>query len=274
MHTWFAERTPWDRPSRSWWRRFEWIQLSQGSLLVLGSLFIAIIVSLVMMWAYYTRHLVELDDRISETHENIVWGQQRLAWSKDFIRMVQAVDWSGGHRLRPEQKKRLVELLWDFSRNYRFDPLVVVAVMQVESRSTPWAVGRYLSGAESGALGLMQVKLATAQLMARDLGVEIHSEEDLFKPEINMYVGTYYLMRLLVRTGSFRHALVAYNIGPAALAKKIKEKQPIPQRYVKKILKEYQILRQRFGAPQISRPPQSIPELRKMERLGVHPFSL
>jgi soluble lytic murein transglycosylase len=87
------------------------------------------------------------------------------------------------------------------------DPLLIWAVMREESHFAPWAVSR------AGACGLMQLMPDTAARAARALGMSVQ-REDLFRPEINLRLGTWYLARLLEACGGdVPRALAAYNGG-------------------------------------------------------------
>jgi soluble lytic murein transglycosylase-like protein len=81
---------------------------------------------------------------------------------------------------------------------------LVRSVMKAESGFAPQAVS------QKGAIGLMQLMPATAQT----LGADPHD------PAANVDAGTRYLRELLEKyNGGLRHALAAYNAGPAAVEK-------------------------------------------------------
>ena len=86
---------------------------------------------------------------------------------------------------------------------HRVDPLLVHAVISVESRYRPDAVSR------AGAQGLMQLMPGTARM----LGVA-----DPFDPRANVEGGVAYLRRLADEFGTVL-ALAAYNAGPGAVRK-------------------------------------------------------
>lgn len=67
----------------------------------------------------------------------------------------------------------------------------------------------------SNALGLMQMIPPTAQEVARKLGLKIELPGDMFRPEVNIPMGSFYVDQML---GQFKNnvpfALAAYNAGP------------------------------------------------------------
>jgi soluble lytic murein transglycosylase len=95
-----------------------------------------------------------------------------------------------------------------WSREHDVDPFFTYAVMREESWFDPSAV----SGA--GAVGLLQVMPATGRDLARRAGVDGFEREDLFRPDVNIRLGTRYLAELL-RDLDGEPALVlsAYNAG-------------------------------------------------------------
>lgn len=94
------------------------------------------------------------------------------------------------------------------------DPLLVMALMRRESRFDPAA------RSHANAHGLMQLMPYTAKDVARRLGTRRPSRADLFRPEVNLKLGIWYLASVLRETGNRAdHALAAYNAGPRRVAR-------------------------------------------------------
>lgn len=67
----------------------------------------------------------------------------------------------------------------------------------------------------ANAYGLMQLLPGTASQVAPYLGITYFSTQQLFDPDINIQLGTFYLSSLLKRyEGNYVKALAAYNAGP------------------------------------------------------------
>ncbi|MCL1843752.1 MAG: lytic transglycosylase domain-containing protein [Defluviitaleaceae bacterium] len=83
---------------------------------------------------------------------------------------------------------------------------LILAVIMAESS--------FRADAEShaGAQGLMQLMPATAKELAEQMGLDF-SAEDVWKPEINIAMGSFYLNRLKTRYSCIEVALAAYNAG-------------------------------------------------------------
>ncbi len=132
---------------------------------------------------------------------------------------------------KPEVMQRRMagyrHLVEQYAEHYAVDPILVQAVMRVESCLDRNAVSR------AGAKGLMQLMPATAH----SLGVR-----DIFDPADNIRGGTAYLARMLERFENNRElALAAYNAGPGA----VERYRGVPpyqetQKYVKRVARQYQ----------------------------------
>ena len=94
------------------------------------------------------------------------------------------------------------------AKRHSVDPYLVAALIRVESSFDPEV------RSPKGATGLMQLLPSTARYVAKRRGRKF-AQADLLRPEYNIDVGTYYMSYLLVRYGTLRYALAAYNGGEA-----------------------------------------------------------
>ena len=189
------------------------------------------------------------NEQIKDLNKKILIEQAKIAKIEEhgekvltYVRISKGLDILSGKKLTEKQKNILSEKLFVISKDYKIDPLLILAVIKHESRGNPYARGAYLSGEESGALGLMQIKYESALEVARSVGVKINSPEDLFVPEKNLMVGTAYLLRLIAKYKNLQYALIAYNVGFGLLDEKLKSGAPLPKKYYNSIMKEYKIL--------------------------------
>jgi soluble lytic murein transglycosylase len=112
-----------------------------------------------------------------------------------------------------DERRRVEIAIVREARKNGLDPLMVAAVIHVESHFNPFAT----SGV--GAKGLMQLMPPTAQWImdkdANDDSTGPMRAEHLFNPVFNIKLGTAYLAQLLNRfDGDINLALIAYNAGP------------------------------------------------------------
>lgn len=105
----------------------------------------------------------------------------------------------------PTTYERYVE---KYAKKYDMDKYLIFAVIRTESKFDRYAV----SGAK--AYGLMQIQKETASDCARKLDMKAEFPDDLYDPDINIHIGTYYLKTLLDKyDGDISLAVAAYNSG-------------------------------------------------------------
>jgi len=105
------------------------------------------------------------------------------------------------YRIAPDVIERFVGAAYDAGRNTGLDPLLILAVMAVESRFNP--VAESLVGAK----GLMQV----VPKYHLDKLIEHGGEEAVLDPTINIALGARILQEYVRRTGSLEAGLQSYN---------------------------------------------------------------
>ncbi len=100
------------------------------------------------------------------------------------------------------------------AREFKLDENLIYAVIREESRFNE----RDVSG--SGAIGLMQILPSTAKWIMEKTGLKDITMEDVFKPEINIFLGAWYLRYLLDKfNGDILLAVASYNGGPGLIGR-------------------------------------------------------
>jgi soluble lytic murein transglycosylase-like protein len=136
------------------------------------------------------------------------------------------------------------------SREYKISPLLVLSLIHVESSFRPGAVS------PRGAVGLMQLMPETAQELASGIGMDLSDPVLLTDPKTNIDLGLRYILYLKSQFGSDKHVLTAYNIGPAALSRLLKNGNQLPLGYYQKVMDAMAVYRRAAGIPQGKSPSQ------------------
>jgi soluble lytic murein transglycosylase len=110
------------------------------------------------------------------------------------------------------------ELIERSANDFDVDPMLVVAIVRVESKFQETNVSR------AGAIGLMQLMPETAEWIADQSGLSYNSPEELALPEVNIRLGSWYVAYLEKRfKGNRIAAIAAYNSGPSRVESWLKE---------------------------------------------------
>ena len=134
-------------------------------------------------------------------------------------------------QVETEQLERILQFVRDNAQRFDLDPVMLLAVIHVESRFDPGAVS------SKGAMGLMQIRPTTAREVAGSLGIELSADEQLFDPELNILLGSCYLRYLVDRFDDHHIALSAYNAGPTRVAAQWRQTGDVPQAYPARVSK-------------------------------------
>lgn len=103
------------------------------------------------------------------------------------------------------QHKKTIQI---YSRKYQLDPLLVAAIIMVESRFQP------LAKSNRGAIGLMQIMPETAKEISKNIKTKL-TLKSLANPETNINIGCFYLAQLQKKyQKNLILTLCAYNAGP------------------------------------------------------------
>lgn len=123
-----------------------------------------------------------------------------------------------------------VPYLVAIAKDHELDPLLVLAVMKVESSFKPNA------RSHAGALGLLQLKPIAAREAAKVFDIEWVGSKRLMNPFFNVKTGVQYLAYLKRLVGRDKiKILSAYNLGPTH----VKRSPSHSHKYAKKVLKVY-----------------------------------
>ena len=107
------------------------------------------------------------------------------------------------------------KLILKSAAKHGVDPMLVKAIIFTESTFRPEMVGK------DGEIGLMQIRRGAATDWARTMSVPVPSKAEMFRPELNIEIGTWYITRALKRwyenPDFLRMALAEYNAGRSRL---------------------------------------------------------
>jgi soluble lytic murein transglycosylase len=134
------------------------------------------------------------------------------------------------------------------------DPYFAWAIMRRESAFRPDVTSL------ADARGLMQIIPPTARQIAAETRTDVPSADDLYAPETNVRLGTWYLAALFHRLDHPTLVAAAYNGGPSSVVKWVHARgtepldqwiEEIPFRetrsYVKQVVADYFIYQELYG---------------------------
>ena len=206
---------------------------------VIRSVAVISVMSWLVVAGLFARPVVSSEPKIPVRRESMQSARPLpFDWSRRVLASSQEV-FAGARR---EQTDAVVPIVERYSRRFRLDPLVVLAVIHVESRFEPDAVS------SQGAMGLMQLQPATARDLATDLGLEWTGDDLLFDADVNVMLGCAYLRRLMDRFGDQDAALAAYCSGPTLVEARRDANDRIPLAYSDRVWDVLTALRGKISA--------------------------
>lgn len=203
---------------------------------------IALIIALI--WAAQTVGLALVIRENSTQQQTIHRQEEEIRRLKERLKVLEIIE-DYQTNISPDDAVRLAHHISDCGRLYGFDPLLVLAMIQVESSFGTRAVSH------KGACGLMQVKPSTARAVVTNLGWTWESEELLFEPVANVRVGTQYLFDLVLKFRSVEKAIIAYNQGETSVRGMLSDGVKLPQMYLGRVLREYNRLQRRYDPSRV-----------------------
>jgi len=135
---------------------------------------------------------------------------------------------------------KVAEVILEQSSKHSFDPLLVLAMIQVESGF------QYAAISPGGARGIMQLLPDVAKDLLGKVSPAHEAKSRPFKPEylddpvLNIKLGVYYLHDLRKSFRNLNLALIAYNIGPTEIRNRLENKIELSDGYSTAVLTAYQ----------------------------------
>ncbi len=151
-----------------------------------------------------------------------------------------------GKRIPAGARSEILDELERTHAEHGLDPLLVLALIEQESRFAPRARGPH------GSLGLMQVRPFVGEDLAERGGMPWSGPETLFDPAANVRLGTAYLRQMIDLYGDVELALAAYNLGPYKLRRMLKQGRRPRGRYAGKIHAHRAGFIERFGIDSVA----------------------
>lgn len=194
---------------------------------------------LVLIYLIQSSLLVYLIADKYDLEKQISFQQDRIVELETKLQVFRAIeDFQIG--FTDEEVHQLTDVIYTESKRYEYDPMFVLAIILTESS--------FKKGQRShvGASGLMQVVPFVGKDLAERSDVEWLGSSTLFQPEANIKLGTQHLFEQILKFGDVKKALVAYNVGETKLRSIIRRNQPIPKRYLNKVMRRYQMLKETY----------------------------
>jgi soluble lytic murein transglycosylase len=134
---------------------------------------------------------------------------------------------------------RLADLILQESARRDLDPMLVLAVIKVESGFRNHALS------PKGARGIMQIMPETGKYLTEELfridGVRIRKfrPDHLHDPALNIKLGVFYIDGLKRQFRNLRLALLAYNFGPGEIQNRLANDMELAEEYPQLVLTAY-----------------------------------
>ncbi len=194
---------------------------------------------LVVIYLVQSGLLVYLIADKFELEEQIAFQQKRIGELEERLQIFKAID-DFQIGFNNEEVGQLTDVIYDESKKYQYDPMFVLAVILTESSFKRGQISA------SGARGLMQVIPYVGEDVATRAGVDWTGTETLYEPEANIKVGTLHLFEQILKFGDVKKALVAYNMGETRLRSLMRKNQPLPKRYLNRVVEYYNMLKENY----------------------------
>jgi soluble lytic murein transglycosylase-like protein len=138
--------------------------------------------------------------------------------------------------IRDAEAWKISETIFRESSGYGLDPMLVLAMIDVESKF------QYAPVSPAGARGIMQILPDVGKALAEESGlmrgVSVHGfqPEHLDDPIFNIKLGIFYLQDLKKTFRSLNLALIAYNLGPTEIRNRLENNIEFSEEYAATVL--------------------------------------
>jgi soluble lytic murein transglycosylase len=147
---------------------------------------------------------------------------------------------SEARHLGAELRDTITRAVARASREQGIPAFLLVALIAQESGFDP-------SAENGGALGLMQLRPFVAKDYAARRGLAWRGDASLHDPAQNVQLASGYLGELVARFESLDLALAAYNKGPEAVKRDLRNDRIPRQEFVDDVMRRYERYQSRFG---------------------------
>lgn len=235
----------------------------------LTSLFMFFLLTIYLVFQLHQREIryAQKEAQYNELlNENVEIEQEKSALNEEYIHYKEAIEGkireqedvirNQNEKLKElEEFKDILETVKKFSRGTLNNEERVVTALSIHKASKEtklnWKVISALIMTESSyradivsvdpSYGLMQIKLPTANYMAKKIGEKPLTKEELLDIEKNIQFGSRYLLSQAINFSSLSEGVMAYNFGGGKLRQLKRQKQTkFESTYLKKIKKHHQ----------------------------------
>jgi len=194
---------------------------------------------LVVIYLLQSGLLVYLIKGKFDLEKQITFQQKRITELEERLQIFKAIeDFQIG--FRDDEIGKLASVIYEESKKYRYDPMFVMAIILTESSF------KRRQTSNMGARGLMQVVPYVGKDLASRSGIDWQGNKTLFEPVTNIKLGTFHLFEQILKFGDVNKAIVAYNLGETRLRGLIRQKQTLPKSYLRRVIKNYKMLKETY----------------------------
>lgn len=143
--------------------------------------------------------------------------------------------------LRPVDRARVAAAIESAQEVHQVDPLLILAIIEQESRFDPRARGSH------GSTGLMQIKPFVARDVAQRHGIPWTGPRTLLDPAANVAIGACYLGEMFDMYPDPALAISAYNLGPYRVQRMVAAGKTPRPKYLTSVLARFQVFASEFG---------------------------